>query len=69
MSDKPKKQAKKAAKKQATEKSEILYSCVVVKDFAKIGSMTCLKGTKANLPEDKAKALEALEMIKIEGVA
>lgn len=69
MSEQPKKQAKKAGKKLPKEKATVLFSCVVIKDFAKIGSMTCLKGTIASLPEDKAKALEALEMIKIEGVA
>jgi len=46
-----------------------LYSCVVIEDYTKIGSMLCLAGTKANLPKDKAEALKELGKVKIEGVA
>lgn len=70
MSEEAKKQAKKAAKtKQAKPKNKVLYSCVVIEDHTKIGSMLCLSGTKANLPKDKAEALEELGKVKIEGVA
>ena len=69
MSEAPKKQAKKKSAQTAEKKQDVLYSCVVIKDFTKIGSMTCLKGARALLNEEKAKALEKLEMIKIEGVA
>lgn len=70
MSEEAKKQAKKAAKtKQAKTQAKVLYSCVVIQDFTKIGAMLCLAGTKANLPKDKAEALEELGKVKIEGVA
>ena len=70
MSQEAKKQAKKAAKtKQEKTQEEVLYSCVVIEDFTKIGAMLCLSGTKANLPKDKAEALKELGKVKIEGVA
>ena len=59
---------KKTAKKTATPKEQFLYACTVLQDHTKIGAMLCLKGTKASLPESKAKALEKLSKVRIDGV-
>ncbi|MGD1979769.1 MAG: hypothetical protein PVJ98_10270 [Akkermansiaceae bacterium] len=58
-----------AKKKAAKPKPEILLSCTVLQDHTKIGAMLCLKGTRASLPEAKAKALEKLGKVRIDGVA
>ena len=70
MSEETEKPAKKkvAAKKEATPKPEVLYACTVIED-CQIGCMKCAPGAKAKLPEDKAKALEKLGKIRIDGVA
>lgn len=59
---------KKAAKKIETPEEEVTYACTVIKDHTKIGAMLCLSGTKAALPESKAKALEKLDKVRIDGV-
>lgn len=59
---------KKAAKKTSEPKEEVIFACTVIQDHTKIGAMLCLRGTKAALPESKAKALEKLGKVRIDGV-
>lgn len=59
---------KKAAKKKITPVAEVIYACTVTSQGTKIGAMICGVGAKARLPEAKAKALEKLGKIRIDGV-
>ena len=67
MSDEKKTPKKKAARKRA-RKPAVRYACTVIQNRTKIGAMLCLRGAKANLPEDKARALEELGKVRIDGV-
>jgi hypothetical protein len=63
---------RKAATKKAKDKTsapEVKLACTVIQNRTKIGAMLCLRGAKANLPEDKARALEELGKVRIDGVA
>ena len=60
--------SKKKATAKAEPKPEIILACTVI-NRCQIGSMICSPGTKAKLPESKAKALEELGKIRIDGIA
>jgi|DEB0MinimDraft_6_1074348.scaffolds.fasta_scaffold99993_2 hypothetical protein len=60
---------KKAAKKTATSKSEAKLICTVTASQAEVGSMIFAKGKRFNVSESKAKALEKLGKVRIDGVA
>lgn len=60
--------AKKKAATKTEPKPEILLACTVI-NRCQIGAMICSPGAKAKLPEDKAKALEGLGKVRIDGIA
>lgn len=59
----------KKAKKTDEPQPEVKLAITVIEDHTKIGAMICLKGKTAALPESKAKALEKLGKVRIDGVA
>ncbi len=61
------KTTKKAARKAGP--SPVLFACTVTKADTRIGAMKCLPGAKATLTEEKARALEKLGRIRIDGIA
>jgi len=63
------KTSSKKAKKADDPKPEIKLAVTVLENHTKIGAMLCLKGKKAAIPESKAKALEKLGKVRIDGVA
>ena len=70
MSEKPKAPKKKAAKKavEPAPAPEVLLACTVIQK-CQIGAMRCLPGARAQLTEERAKTLEKLGKIRIEGIA
>lgn len=68
MSEDKKSPKKKAAKQTAPPAPEVLYACTVI-ERCKIGSMRCLPGARAQLSEERARALEKLGKVRIEGIA
>jgi hypothetical protein len=60
---------KKAAKKTATPKPDAKLICTVTASQAEVGSMILAKGKRFTVSESKAKALEKLGKVRIDGVA
>lgn len=61
--------AKKKAATKTEPKPEILLACTVTASQAEVGSMILAKGKRFTVSESKAKALEKLGKVRIDGVA